>query len=92
MAGVVREEVVNALDDAEARGQKKVRVIIGLRGPDSLDPVKDALARLGVVEYHRESDRFLALELSRAQILRVSKLTEQVSRIWLDRPVSAANG
>jgi hypothetical protein len=90
MSAIVRSEVLDALGRAEARGEKRVRVIVGLRGPDSLAPVKDALARSGVTQYHRETAGFLAVELSRQQVLRLSKLTEHVSSIWLDRPVSAA--
>ena len=91
MSAIVRSEVLDALGRAEARGENRVRVIVGLRGPDSLAPVKDALARSGVRQYHRETAGFLAVELSRQQVLRLSTLTEHVSSIWLDRPVSAAD-
>jgi hypothetical protein len=90
MREVLRSEVLEALDRAEARGQKGVRVIVGLRPGGSMDSLKDALTRLGVRQYHRETAGFLAVELSRQQVLRLSKLTEHVSSIWLDRPVSAA--
>ena len=89
MAGVVRKDVLNALADAEARGEKCVRVIIGLRGPDSLAPVKGTLARLGVKTVARESQSFLAARLTRDEIRQVSRLTQHVRAIWLDRPVSA---
>jgi len=90
MSAIVRSEVLDALDRAEARGEKRVRVIVGLRPGGSMDSLKDALTRLGVRQYHRETERFLAVGLSRAQVLRVSKLKQHVSSIWLDRPVSAA--
>jgi hypothetical protein len=90
MSAIVRSEVLDALDRAEARGQKGVRVIVGLRAGGSMDSLKDALTRLGVTHYQRETAGFLAVELSRQQVLRLSKLTEHVSSIWLDRPVSAA--
>jgi len=90
MAGVVRKDVLNALADAEARGEKRVRVIIGLHSPDSLAAVKGALARLGVKTVARESQSFLAARLSRDEIRQVSQLTQHVRAIWLDRPVSAA--
>ena len=92
MSAIVRSEVLDALDRAEARGQKRVRVIVGLRPGGSMGSLKDALTRLGVRQYHRETAGFLAVELSRQQVLRLSKLTEHVSSIWLDRPVSAAKG
>jgi len=90
MSTVVRAEVLGALDRAEARGEKRVRVIVGLRPGGSMDSIKDALTRSGVRQYHRETAGFLAVELSRQQVLRLSTLTEHVSSIWLDRPVSAA--
>ena len=90
MSAIVRSEVLDALDRAEARGEKRVRVIVGLRPGGSMDSLKHALARSGVTQYHRETAGFLAVELSRQQVLRLSKLTEHVSSIWLDRPVSAA--
>jgi len=90
MTSVVRSEVLEALDRAEARGQKGVRVIIGLRPGGSMNAVKEALARSGVTSYHRETESFLAVELSRQQVLRLSKLKQHVSSIWLDQPVSAA--
>jgi len=90
MSAIVRSEVLEALDRAEARGEKRVRVIVGLRPGGSMDSIKDALTRSGVRQYHRETERFLAVELSRQQVLRLSRLTEHVSSIWLDRPVSAA--
>jgi hypothetical protein len=90
VADVVRLEVRNALADAEARGEKGVRVIIGLRGPDSLAAVKGALSRLGVKTVIRESESFLAASLSREEIRKVSRLTQHVKAIWLDRAVSAA--
>jgi len=89
MAGVVRKDVLNALADAEARGEKRVRVIIGLHSPDSLPAVKGTLARLGVVTVARESQSFLAARLTRDEIRQVSRLTQHVRAIWLDRPVSA---
>ena len=89
MRWLIPTEVVDALDRAEARGDKRVRVIVGLRSGSSLNALKDALQRLGVREYHRESDSFLALQLSREELLQVSQLTTHISRIWLDRPVSA---
>lgn len=90
MSAIVRSEVLDALDRAEARGEKRVRVIVGLRPGGSMDSIKDALTRLGVRQYHRETGGFLAVELSRLQVLRLAKLTEHVFSIWLDRPVSAA--
>jgi len=90
MREVLRSEVLEALDGAEARGQKGVRVIVGLRPGGSMDSIKDALTRVGVTQYHRETVGFLAVELSRQQVLRLSRLTEHVSSIWLDQPVSAA--
>ncbi len=90
MSGILRSEVVDALDRAEARGEQRVRVIVGLRPESSINAVKDALQRLGVREYHRESESFLALQLSREELLQVSQLTDHISRIWLDRPISAA--
>ena len=90
MSAIVRSEVLEALDRAEARGQKRVRVIIGLRAGGSTSAIKEALARSGVTSYRREAESFLAVELSRQQVLRLSKLKQHVSSIWLDRPVSAA--
>ena len=90
MSELLRAEVLKALDDAEARGEKRVRVIVGLRPGSSINALKDALQRLGVREYHRESDSFLALQLSREELLQVSQLADHISRIWLDRPISAA--
>ena len=87
---IVHSEVMDALDQAEARGEKKVRVIVGLRPGSSLNTLKDALQRLGMRECHRESESFLALQLSREELLQVSELTDHISRIWLDRPISAA--
>jgi hypothetical protein len=88
----VRSEVLEALDRAEACGQKRVRVIVGLRSPDSLAVVKGALGRLGVKTLARESQSFLAANLTRDEILQVSQLREHVRAVWLDRPVSAARG
>ena len=90
MTAIVRSEVLEALGRAEARGQKRVRVIIGLRPGGSMNAVKEALGRSGVTSYRREAESFLAVELSRQQVLRLAKLTEHVSSVWLDRPVSAA--
>jgi hypothetical protein len=88
MGSLVRSEVLVALDRAEARGEKRVRVIVGLRSPDSLAAVKGALARLGVKTLARESESFLAARLSREEVLQVSRLQEHVKAIWLDQPVS----
>jgi len=90
MAAVVRKEVLIALDRAEARGEKLVRVIVGLRGADSREPVKNALHRMGVKAVVRETEDLLAVNLSREEIRRVGRLKEHVKAIWLDRPVSAA--
>ena len=90
MSGIVQTEVIDALDRAEARGEKRVRVIVGLRSGSSINALKDALQRLGLREYLRESESFLALQLSREELLQVSRLTKHISRIWLDRPISAA--
>ena len=90
MTAIVRSEVLDALDRAEARGQKGVRVIVGLRPGGSMSAIKEALGRSGVTSYRREAESFLAVELSRQQVLRLAKLTEHVSSVWLDRPVSAA--
>ncbi len=90
LAGVVRKEVLEALDQAEARGEKRVRVIIGLRGAASLQAVKGALAGTGVKAVVRESQSFLAARLTRDEVLKISRLREHVRAIWLDRPVSAA--
>jgi len=92
MSSVVRSEVLEALERAEASGQKRVRVIVGLRSPDSLAAVKDALGRSGAKAVHRESESFLAASLSRQEIEKVSRLTKHVRAIWLDGPVSAARG
>jgi hypothetical protein len=90
MAGVVRREVLNALDAAEARGEKRVRVIVGLRGPASLAAVKAALARLRVRAVLRETEGFLVARLTREGLEQVSQLTQHVRAIRLDQPVSAA--
>jgi len=90
MAPVVRKEVLNALADAEAQGQKCVRVIVGLRGPDSLEPVQKALNRMGAMSTGRSSGSFIAVRLSREQVGQVGRLKEHVKAVWLDRPVSAA--
>ena len=90
MREVLRGEVLQALDKAEARGETRIRVIVGLRSGSSINALKDALQRLGVREYLRESESFLALQLSREELLQVSQLTDHISRIWLDRPISAA--
>ena len=81
---------MDALDEAEARGEKKVRVIVGLRAGGSMSAIKEALARSGAKSYRRETESFLAAELTRPQVLRLAKLTKHVSSIWLDGPVSAA--
>lgn len=90
MREVVRREVLDALGRAEARGQTRVRVIVGLHAGGSMSAIKEALGRSGVKSYHRETESFLAAELTRQQVLRLSKLKEHVSSIWLDGPVSAA--
>jgi hypothetical protein len=90
MSSVVRSEVLEALDRAEAHGEKRVRVIVGLRGPDSLAAVKRALGRSGAKAVHRESETFLAASLSREEVHKVSQLREHVRAVWLDSPVSAA--
>jgi hypothetical protein len=89
MGSLVRSEVLVALDRAEARGEKRVRVIVGVRSPDSLAAVKGVLARLGVKTLARESESFLAARLSREEVLQVNRLQEHVKAIWLDQPVSA---
>jgi 2-iminoacetate synthase ThiH len=90
LAPIIREDVLNALSQAEARGEKRVRVIIGLRSPKSLDTVKQALARMVVKTVARESPSFVVAALTREEILQVSKLAEYVRAIWLDSPVSGA--
>ena len=90
MSGIVQTEVMEALDRAEARGEKRVRVIVSLRSGSSINALRDALQRLGVADYYRESESFLALQLSREELLQISQLTDHISRIWLDRPISAA--
>jgi hypothetical protein len=90
MSPVVRKEVLKALADAQAQGQKRVRVIIGLRSPDSLAAVKAALGRAGVKTVLRESESFLAATLTREEIERVSRLKQHIKAVWLDRPVSAS--
>ena len=90
MSGIVQTEVMEALDRAEARGEKRVRVIVSLRSGSSINALRDALQRLGVADYYRESESFLALQLSREELLQISQLTDHISRIWLDRPVSEA--
>ena len=90
MPSLIRREVLAAFNGAEARGEKRVGVIVGLRPGGSMNAVKEALARSGVTSYHRETESFLAVELSRQQVLRLSKLKQHVSSIWLDQPVSAA--
>jgi hypothetical protein len=91
MSGIVRTEVLVALDEAEARGQRTVRVIVGLRPGGSMTALKEGLARLGVVHYRREAEDFLAAELSRDEILGISQLSEHVSTIWLDHLISSAD-
>lgn len=90
MSGIVRKEVMDALNRPESRGEKRVRVIVGLRSGSNINDLKDALRGRGLPKPYRESESFLALQLSREQLLRVSKLTRQISHISLDRPVSAA--
>jgi hypothetical protein len=90
MGEVVRKEVLDALRSAEARGERRMRVIIGLRSAQSLDAVKQALGRMGVKTVARESPTFLAARLTREQIERVSRLEQHVKAIWLNRPVSAS--
>jgi hypothetical protein len=89
MATVVRREVLNALADAEAQGQKRLRVIIGLRGPASVEPVKRALEGMGVRSVVREAEDFLAANLTREEIAQIGRLKKHVKAVWLDRPVSA---
>ncbi len=89
MSAIVRTEVLRALDQAEARGGKRVRVIVGLRPRSDRQVLKRALRQLGVEPALRESESFLVVRLSREEVLRVSQLSEHVSAIWLDRPVSA---
>lgn len=88
MTGVIRKEVWDAL--AEAHGEKRVRVIIGLRSPRSLDTVKEALAGMGVKAALRESQSFVVARLSKEQIQKLGRLTKHVRAIWLDQPVSTA--
>jgi hypothetical protein len=90
MSSIVRTEVLVALDDAEARGQKTIRVIVGLGPGGSMTALKDGLGRLGVMHYCREAEDFLAVDLSRDEILGISQLSEHVSTIWLDHLISAA--
>jgi hypothetical protein len=90
MSAIVRTEVLRALDKAEAHGDKRVRVIVGLRRGGSMEALKRGLGRLGVIHYRRESETFLAVELSRDEILGISQLSEHVSAIRLDHLVSAA--
>jgi hypothetical protein len=80
----------DAVAEAEARGERRVRVIVGVRSADSVAAVKGALAHLGVNTLARESQSFLAARLTRDEIRQVSRLTHHVKAIWLDRPVSAA--
>jgi len=89
MAAVVRKEVLEALSNAEAREVKRVRVIIGLRGPDSLEPVKNALHSMGVKSVVREAEDYLVANLTREEIEQVGRLKKHVRAVWLDRPVSA---
>ncbi len=89
MSAIVRTEVLQALDKAEARGEERIRVIVGLRPGGSMDALKRGLGRLGVVHYRRESETFLVVELSREEILGLSQLSEHVSAIRLDHLVSA---
>jgi hypothetical protein len=79
-----------ALADAETRGEKRVRIVARLHPWGSINALKRGLARRGVVHYRRELETFLAVELSRDEILGVSQFSEDVSAIWLDQPVSAA--
>jgi len=92
MSRIVRAEVLDALDRAEERGQTRVRVIVGLRPGGSMNALKEGLRRLGVVHYRREAESFLAVELSRDEILGVSQLSEHVSAIWLDHLISGQQG
>ena len=91
MSRIVRTEVLDALNRAEERGQTRVRVIVGLRPRGRMNALKEGLARLGVVQYRREAESFLAAELSRDEILGISQLSEHVSAIWLDHLISAAD-
>jgi hypothetical protein len=90
MSSIVRTEVLVALDNAEEQGQTRVRVIVGLRPGGSMNALKDGLGRLGVMHYRREAEDFLAVDLSRDEILGISQLSEHVSTIWLDHLISAA--
>ena len=79
-----------ALADAEASGKKRARVIVRLRSGGNLDDLKYALLGRSLPKAFCESESFLALQLSREELLQISKLTRHVSHISLDRPVSTA--
>lgn len=91
MGVIVRSEVLRALDEAEARREKRVPVIIGLHRQSTAAALKGALRGMGIEGELRETERFVMIRLSRAEIQRIAGLTEHVSKVWLDRPVSAAN-
>jgi hypothetical protein len=80
-----------ALADAVIRGEKRVRLLVRLHPPGSMNALKRGLGRLGVALYRREAEDFLAVELSRDEILGISQLSEHVSAIWLGHLISAAD-
>jgi len=92
MARVVRKEVLRALEKTEARGEKRVRVVIGLRSAGSAKAVSGTLNRLGAQAPVREAERFLVARLTREEIDQVSQLAQHVKAVWLDQPVSATDG
>lgn len=91
MPEVVRKEVLKALDDAEARGEKRVRVVIGLRSAGSAKAVRGTLNRLGAKAPVRKTERFLVARLTREELEQVSQLAQHVKAVWLDQPVSATD-
>lgn len=91
MGAVLRNEVLQALDEAEARGERRIPVIIRLHPRSTMRALKRGLRDSGIKGRFRETEYFLMGRLSREEVQRVAQLTEHVSKISLDRPVSAAD-
>jgi hypothetical protein len=91
MGAVLRSEVLQALDEAEARGESRIAVIMRLHPRSTMRALKRALRDSGIRGRFRETEYFLMGRLSREEVQRVAQLTQHVSKISLDLPVSAMN-
>jgi hypothetical protein len=84
MSSVVRSEVLEALNRAEARGEKRVRVIVSLRSVESLQAVRRAIDRTGAKTTASDLQGSVVATLSRQEVLELGALTEDIAGISLD--------